>query len=216
MSTFILEGPSFVPNGTIERCIILLHGFGSDGDDLMGLVPPLETALPKVEQGKTAYFSPHGPLEMDFGGRAWFSDANWTLKDRKGIATAKESLWAYMEEHVFPIVKPEDTYVFGFSQGTMTALFAVPRWPKPIAGLIGHSGRMLWDEELANEGNYHKIPTLLLHGTDDDVVAADESVDACARLQALGFDVEYALISDLAHGINAESLAHVVGFLAEK
>ena len=213
----MLTGPSFIFDAqTVQKSIILLHGFGSNGEDLFNLVPELEKALPETHQGQTAYFAPNGSLELDYGGYAWFSDANWTFKDYAGIQQAKTDLWTYMQDHHFPLTPPANTHVLGFSQGAMTALFAAPRWPQPVASIIAHSGRMLWDEELTNEGSYHKIPTLFLHGTEDDVVPADESVKAAEKLQALGFQTKTHLIKNLAHGIGAESLAYITEFLYKK
>ena len=52
-----LNGTRVEPTGTkVEKLIILCHGFGSNGEDLMGLVPHLQQVMPNA-----AYVSPNAP-----------------------------------------------------------------------------------------------------------------------------------------------------------
>lgn len=197
-----------------KRALLLLHGFGSNGDDLLSLVPLIEERLPEEARGQTAYFSPNGFLTLPFGGYAWFSDANWTFRDREGIESAKDKLWQYIEEHIFSLgLTASDLTVLGFSQGAMTSFFSTPRWIEPVRHLIAHSGRLLWEEELEGT-DFHKVPTLILHGTEDDVVPSEEAQNAAHGLQELNFPVTQHLIPNLGHGINEESLKHIVEALS--
>lgn len=72
----------------------------------------------------------------------------------------------------------------------------------------------MWQEEL-DTATCQKPPVLLIHGTEDDVVPADQTVAAATGLQGLGFNAEYHLLPGLAHGINAEALAHIATFIQE-
>jgi len=210
-----LTGPQHVPTKT-AKAVLCLHGFGSNGDDLFGLVAPLEASLPTEKQGQTAYFCPNAPLELDFGGRAWFSDKNWTFRDRKGIAAAQDMIWHYIETEILPLgLTPEDVTILGFSQGAMTALFLAPRLPHKLGGVIAHSGHMFWQEEL-EAITCQKPPILVLHGEDDDVVRPDDGMAAATDLRALGFDVEEHLFPNLGHGIDGRSLATISVWLYQK
>lgn len=201
-----LAGSQIIPAGEVRRAMVLLHGFGSNGADLMGLVAPLEALLPEAERGVTAYFAPDAPLELDFGGRAWFSDNNWTFKDRAGIGAAADAVWAYIEREVLSLgLTAGDVHVFGFSQGAMTALFAAPRWPERVGSVIAHSGRMFWAEELSDD--CQKPPVLVLHGEADDVVAIGGGLAAADELRGLGFEVTVKTFDDLGHGVDGRSLA---------
>lgn len=201
----MLNGPTHIP-ASPTRALLLLHGFGSNGDDLSALIPAIEDELPEDARNKTAYFSPNAPLDLPFGGHAWFSDNNWTFRDREGIETAKNMLWDYLEKNIFPLnLTARDITVFGFSQGAMTALFAAPRWPECVGKIIAHSGRMFWQEELTGSA-YHTPPTLILHGEDDDVVVPKGGAQATQGLQHLGFNVTHKTFPNLAHGINQPSL----------
>lgn len=215
MSTPSLIGPTDIPNST-THAIICLHGFGANGHDFIGLAAPLRAALgcPGL-----AVFCPHGPdpLPADAGAptsaRQWFSDKGWTFRDKPGIDHSRHLLWDYVQAiHTTHHIPLTHIVIFGFSQGGMQALYSVPRWPHAVGGLIGHSTLAMWQEEL-DATTCQKPPTLLLHGYDDDVIPADQSLNAATGLQTLGFPVEHHILPGLNHGLNAQSLAHIVVFL---
>lgn len=210
-----LQGPQDVPAGA-THAVIFLHGFGSDGNDLIALASPLRSALPESLGSRLAVFSPNAPDSTPQGfGRQWFSDKSWTFRDRPGIARSSDALWSYLKTiettHGIPLAH---ITVLGFSQGAMLALFGVPRWPEPVGALIGCSGLAMWQEEL-EAATCQKPPTLLLHGLEDDVVPADQTVAAAQALESLGFPVESHLIPRLGHGINPAALAHIAVFLTQ-
>ena len=72
-----LSGPSRPPlaGGTPRRLVILLHGLGADGNDLIGLAPYWAPLLPDAE-----FLSPNAPFPCDMApyGYQWMSvrDAN--------------------------------------------------------------------------------------------------------------------------------------------
>jgi phospholipase/carboxylesterase len=215
----VLSGPVDVPQGA-EFALVCLHGFGSNGQDLIGLAGPLRAALGKLGE-RLAVFAPDGPSPVPDsfgigGGRQWFSDMNWSFRDKSGIATASKLVEAYVLETVVKTygIASQKTIILGFSQGAMTALYAVPRWELSVGGLISVAGVAMWQEEL-DANTCQKPPVLLVHGIDDDIVAADQTVNAATGLQALGFNAEYHLIPNLAHGINAPALAHVATFIQD-
>ena len=66
-----LSGPSFGPaaGGKPRWLVILLHGYGADGNDLLGLAPHWARRLPETE-----FLSPHAPFPCEAApfGRQWF------------------------------------------------------------------------------------------------------------------------------------------------
>ena len=67
----VLAGPRFGParGGRPKQLVVLLHGWGADGNDLIGLAPALAPVLPDAE-----FLAPDGPFDCDAGfGRQWFS-----------------------------------------------------------------------------------------------------------------------------------------------
>ncbi len=212
----MLEGPSFVPSAA-KRAIVFLHGYGSDGADLISLAPIVEEKLPEKLQQTFGYFSPNALETTVFGmGYQWFSDADWTFKDRQGIAKASRKLREYIKEVVVRKsgIPWENVVILGFSQGCMTSLFAIPRWEEKIAGLIGCSGILMWEDELEDE-KYNKPKTILMHGKQDDVVDPANTPKTAKKLKAMGFDVEHHMVDGLGHGLNEESIDLIVTFIKE-
>ena len=139
----------------------------------------------------------------------------WTFRDREGIQTTGTLLWEYLQTlHTTHAIPYANMALLGFSQGGMQALYSAPRGPHAIGALIAHSACLMWQEEL-NPATCQKPPTLLLHGYEDDMVPADQTVNAATGLEKLGFPVEKHILPGLGHGLNAQSLAYISVFLSE-
>ncbi|MFZ2620235.1 MAG: alpha/beta fold hydrolase [Alphaproteobacteria bacterium] len=215
-STIELQGPALIP-ASPTAAVVLLHGFGSDGDDLIQLAPHLDRALPAHLQRHVAYLAPHGVAPTPFNqGYQWFSDSNWTFLDRAGIGRASDAIEHFVAAQVVnELAVPWDKIIIvGFSQGAMTGLYASPRWQHTLAGLVAHSGVAMWQEEL-DKNTCKKPPVLLIHGQDDDVVVADQSVKAEAGLKNLGFETHLHILDELGHGFDARSIGLTAAFMAE-
>lgn len=196
-----LTGPFLLPqNGEIEQAIIFLHGYGSNGEDLISLAP-------EFEMKKTGYFSPNAPAQNVMGmGYEWFSDNNYTFIDKPGMESTLKLLEDYLADiHTEYGVPYSKMVLTGFSQGTMMSLYAAPRLKEKVAGVIGFSGRLMWQEELVDT-KYHKPPIILIHGEADDVVPVTDTPSAAEKLKALGFDVEFHTIPQLPHGIDGNGI----------
>src|SRR5258708_33521846 len=165
-----LSGPSRPPasGGKPNRLVILLHGLGADGNDLIGLVPYWAPLLPTAE-----FVSPNAPFPCDMApyGYQWFS-----AQDRSpaavlaGVRAAAPLLDAFIDDAVAERgLDDGDLALVGFSQGTMMSLFVGLRRAKPAAGIVGFSGRLLGPELLASELR-SRPPLLLVHGTEDPPV----------------------------------------------
>lgn len=201
----MLRGPEYIPEES-KKAVVLLHGFGSNGEDLFGLAP----YIAKAGLEDVAFFAPNAPTTTPMGmGYQWFSDNGWTFNDRDGIEHAKDLLEAYIHKHICKQlgIGFEDVAIVSFSQGTMTALFAAPRFENKIAGLLALSGRMMWHEELEEladeDDGFHKMPVHLMHGEADEVVEVEESRIAYSELEGLGFEnLTLDIFEDLGHGID--------------
>ena len=80
-----LDGPRFGPanGGAPRHLVVLLHGWGADGNDLIGLAPPMSQLLPDAE-----FLSPHGPEACDANpmGRQWFPLSDMSPRTmRRGV-----------------------------------------------------------------------------------------------------------------------------------
>src|SRR5215472_1628831 len=139
-----LSGPVRKPaaGGAPRQLVILLHGLGADGNDLIGLAPYWAPLLPEAE-----FVSPNAPFPCDMAsyGYQWFS-----AQDRSpaavlaGVRAAAPMLDAFIDEALAERrLSDNDMALVGFSQGTMMSLFVGLRRSHAAAGILGYSGRLL-------------------------------------------------------------------------
>jgi phospholipase/carboxylesterase len=201
-----LSGPSRQPaaGGKPRRLVILLHGLGADGNDLIGLAPYWARLLPTAE-----FLSPNAPFPCDMAphGYQWFSS-----QDRSpeavlgGVRAAAPVLDAFIDESLAERdLTDGDLALVGFSQGTMMSLFVGLRREEPVAGIVGFSGRLLAPELLASE--LRSRPRILLaHGTEDPLVPYSSLAAAETALEAAGVPVETVTCFGIGHSIDEEGL----------
>ena len=210
-----LEGPRQPPkNGERAKALaILLHGYGADGNDLIGLAPVLSSQLPHVE-----FISPHAPFpcEMSPFGRQWFS-----LGDRSadamlgGARMAAQILDDFLNEQLEKSkLTPDRLALIGFSQGTMMSLFVGPRRSEQIAGIVGYSGRLLAEDLLKKEIKTSP-PVTLIHGAADEMVPAEALQHAVKGLEDVGISVTSELRPGLGHSIDEIGLEIAKLFLSD-
>lgn len=212
-----LSGPSHGPDsgGPAKQLVVLLHGWGADGNDLIGLAPELAGALPDA-----LFLSPNGPEPCDANpmGRQWFG-----LMDRSeasmltGARAVAPSIDAFLDAELARLGLGDDALaLIGFSQGTMMALHIALRRARPCAGVIGFSGLLIAPETLAAEVK-SRPPTLLVHGEADPVVPFAALGAAATALEAAGIPVRAQGSPGLGHGIDGTGLglcaAHLRGCL---
>lgn len=202
---FALDGPRLsARNGNPDSLVILLHGLGSDGNDLIGLAPYWAPQLPN-----TAFVSPNAPFPCDMApyGYQWFS-----LLDRSpsrilaGVQAAAPILDAFITQELERHGIDESRLALvGFSQGCMMSLYVAPRRAKPVAQVLGYSGRLIGADLLKTEAR-SKPPVLIVHGTADQVVPFDSLAASEEGLKAAGIPVETLARPGLAHSIDERGL----------
>lgn len=210
-----LEGPA-VPaaSGNADSLVILLHGYGADGNDLIGLSQPLAGVLPN-----TAFVSPNAPEPSAAApmGRQWFPipyiDGSSETAMLEGLGRAKAALDAFIDTQIAETgLSANRVALVGFSQGTMMSLEVGLRREEQLAGIVGFSGRLLRAEALTSEIK-SKPPVLLVHGDADEVVPPQSLDDAKTVLTTHGVSVEAHSRPGLGHGIDNKGLGLAAEFL---
>jgi phospholipase/carboxylesterase len=199
-----IDGPRFGPQagGAPRQLVVLCHGVGSNGDDLIALAPMLAAALPHA-----LFISPHGPEPYDMmsggGGRQWFSLADRRLAPMEaGVRAATKSLDQFLDETLSALKLPPTAYALaGFSQGAMMALFTGLRRPQAPRVILAYSGMLLGPDKLQAE-MANRAPVLLVHGERDEVVPASASKIASEVLGRLNVPTTLVLRPDLGHSID--------------
>ena len=191
---------------------MFLHGYGADGNDLLGLAPHWARALPHTE-----FLSPHAPFPCEAApfGRQWFGfegrDELMILAEARTAAAILESF--IDAELARRGLTEEQLALVGFSQGTMLALHVAPRRARPMAAVVGYSGSLIAPQLLAQEAK-SKPRILLVHGNADPVVPYPALGAAQSALQSQGIPVTAVTRPGLAHAIDEEGLARGGKFLA--
>ena len=210
-----LRGPERGPvsGGRAQAAVVLLHGLGADGEDLIGLADSWAGALPECR-----FLSPHAPERCDMApmGRQWFS-----VRDRSeaalraGVERAAAALDAFIDGALATDRLGDDRLVLvGFSQGTMMALHVALRRRRAPAGVLGYSGRLIGAAQLADEA-VARPPAMLIHGDADDMVPIAALHEAIAALGAAGVSAQWHVSSGVGHGIAPDGLAIGARFLRD-
>ena len=201
-------------SGVDSSLVIFLHGYGANGNDLLGLADQLSEHLPD-----TVFLAPDAPetCSVNPGGFQWFPipwiDGSTEEESERGLLRATEDLQMFIKQSMEEEGLSEaETILIGFSQGTMMALHVGPRMVDSILGIIGFSGRILNPESLLEDCK-SKPPTLLIHGDQDDVVPFSSLSTAESTLQECGFEVETHVMEGTGHGISPDGLLACLNFI---
>jgi phospholipase/carboxylesterase len=211
----MIDGPRVAPIAAVAptSLVILLHGYGSNGDDLISLAPYWRDALPA-----TAFVAPNAPEPCPGapGGFQWWALASADRGGRaSGVARAAPVLDAFIDAELarYGLTEAQLALV-GFSQGTMMALHVGPRRPRTLAGIVGYSG-MLADEASLGDLPTPRPPILLIHGDADPMIPIAAFHQAKAALARDGFAVESHISPGLGHSIDLPGLQLGGRFLAD-
>ncbi len=203
-----LDGPRFGPaqteDGRPQDLVVLLHGLGADGNDLISLAPLFAQVLPGA-----AFVAPNAPFPCDMApvGRQWFSFQNREPEAvLGGVRAAAPHLGAFIDTELERAgLGDERLALIGFSQGTMMALHVALRRARACAAVIGYSGALVGPELLAGEIE-SRPPVLLVHGDADEVVPFSSMAAAQQALQENGLLVHGEVRPGLGHGIDETGL----------
>ena len=215
-----LDGPRLEPrSGPARRLVVLLHGYGADGNDLIDIGRAWQGLLPD-----TAFVSPHAPEPCGQApaGRQWFPLTFRTPNERwDGVNRAGPRLQRFLDaELARRKLMPSALALVGFSQGTMMALHVGLRRAVPPAAIVGYSGIFVLPDDAEPAAVAGEIiarpPVLLVHGTQDDLIPAQALFQSAQALAALEVPVEWHLSQGVGHGIDQEGLRHGGSFLARR
>jgi len=197
-----------------QPLLVMLHGYGSNEEDLIGLAPYLD--------GRCRVVSVRAPLALPQGGFAWFPIEYTPVGlaiDRQEALGAARAVAGLVRDLVDRYgAEPEATLLLGFSQGAGIALAAALGDPDLVAGVASLSGLVLRDT-IPPSGEARKalagLPVLMTHGVGDPLIPikrARASHDLVAQLPVDLTWREY----DMGHEISGACLEHLAVWVAQR
>lgn len=211
----LLEHNFKAPNTTTKksRTIIMLHGYGSDENDLFSFA----TELPDTY----TIISLKAPIAMQPYGNAWYDifwDSNGKSIDTKQAKKSLEMVVQCIDEAIekYQLNKDEIT-LLGFSQGTILSLALALNYPKKIKNVIGLSGYI--DESLLKEGfennDFSTLNIYSSHGSVDQVIPVDWARKAKLFLENLAINCDYSEFP-VGHGVAPQNFYELKSWLEKQ
>ena len=202
-------GPYLKPrSGVAKSAVLILHGYGADGANLMGLGQAWSRHMPD-----TAFVAPNAFERCDLGIGYQWSPYRAVESGREALQTAykhfegSQTKWDQLIDSIKAEFALEDHQIIlvGFSQGAMVSLFQSVYGENKFAGVVAYSGGFFQDKTRTSR---HKPPMLICHGRQDHVVPVTWSEEGYKDLQSLGCEVDLNIYEGVGHEINEE------GFMA--
>lgn len=190
--------------------LLLLHGIGSNEDDLFSLAPYLD--------GRFLVASARAPLVMGPGSFGWFNiefTPQGFVADLGQAEQSRSLLLKFIDELVETYEADRDCVILmGFSQGAMMSLSAALTQPDRVRGIVAMSGRLPSQvlAQAASPEALQGMPVFVSHGIYDPVLPIDGGRDCREKLEALPVVLTYREYP-MGHEVSLESLRDVAAWL---
>ena len=212
--TFCLKSKIIKPEKEIKNAVILLHGYGGDGNDISMLSLNWKRHLPN-----TIFICPNGheTCEINPSGYQWFDltkdDPNYILKETK---KAEEILKKFINE-----IKEEynltnsNICLSGFSQGCMMSLNVGLTSEDKFSSIVGFSGKIIDQSDLKKRIK-NLTDVFLIHGELDDIVSPTFLLEAKDFLIREKINVESHMVKNCGHHIPIEASSLALNYILKK
>lgn len=194
--------------------IIMLHGFGSDENDLFSFASELPD--------KYAIISLKGPIRMQPYGNAWyniyFDNSQGKFSDDEQAIQSRELVLKCIDEIIeeYKIDKNNIT-LLGFSQGTILSFAVALSYPEKVKNVIGLSGYI--NQEILKKGyennDFKKLKVYSSHGSVDQVIPVQWARKTKPFLEALNIDYTYSEFP-VGHGVAPQNFLELKAWLAKQ
>ena len=208
LSTTIIKPEKDIP---INNAIILLHGYGGDGKDISMLTLNWKRFLPN-----TIFLCPNGheKCEINPTGYQWF---DLTKEDPKYILEQSKKAELKLQQFIQEVkekynLKDDQICLSGFSQGCMMSINLGLTNSKDYNCIVGFSGKIIDQEDLAHRKN-SSTKMLLIHGDKDTVVSPTFLLEAKDFLIRNNVEIETKIINNCEHHIPIEASSAALHYI---
>ena len=210
--TFCLNAKIIKPEDkNINNAVILLHGYGGDGNDIAPVTINWKRFLPN-----TIFICPDGPETCSINptGYQWF-DLN--SEDEEYITKKASEAEKILKEFIVEIKNEfnllnSNICLSGFSQGCMMSINVGLSNKEKFAGIIGFSGKIINRNELSNR-ILSRPSTLLIHGDQDEIVPPVNLLEAKDFFERNKIDITTKMLKGCGHNIPVEASSLGLTFL---
>lgn len=207
---YIVRQPS-MEDGARTPLLMLLHGYGSNEQDLMGLAPSLDP--------RCLIVSIRAPHALDFGGYGWFpieiTEKGIVLHFAEALVACEnvsKLADSLAEKHS---TDPACTILLGFSQGASISVAVALKEPEKFTAVAALSGRCVPEMIPANTDRVKGLPILMTHGEFDQIIPIAQGREGHELMQHLPVDLTYAEYP-MGHEINQPCLEDVQRWLTAR
>ena len=199
-------------NGSeIKNAVILLHGYGGDGNDISLMTFNWKRFLPN-----TIFLCPNGheKCEINPSGFQWFDltkeDPDYILKES---LKAEDIIKNYIDE-VKSIYNLDNSKICisGFSQGCMMSINIGLTSDERFNCVVGFAGKIINKENLL-ERIKSKTKMLLMHGDLDTIVPSNHLLEAKDYLLRQKVDIQIKMIKNCEHHIPIEASSLALNYI---
>ena len=214
--TFCLDASIIKPekDKEIKNAIILLHGYGGDGNDISMLSLNWKRHLPNTIFG---FPNGHERCVINPSGYQWFDLSN---DDPEYILEQSIKAENKIDQFLGEIKKEfnlnnKRICLSGFSQGSMMSINLGLTSDEEYNCIVGFSGKIINQENLKSRKKV-STSTLLIHGDSDQVVSPNYLLEAKDFFMRNNIDVETHLIKDCDHHIPIEASSIALRYILKK
>jgi len=202
MTLSAVFSPDWQAHAAPTTAVLLLHGYGSNENDLPGIAPYLGVKAP--------WASVRAPLSMAYGGASWFPLEGTDWLDPGPIEDATTILWQWIDANIAPETR---LIPVGFSQGGMMASQLLRTRPERIADTVILSGFVLAAEQPADATLAAERPAVFWGRGTADVVVPQPLVAAAQAWLPAHTTLTEKVYAGLAHSVHDQELADVKAHL---
>jgi len=189
--------------------LVLLHGRGSDENDLLGLTPYLDPRFQVV--------SIRAPRKFSYGGYTWYDLFEIGKPNVDHLVESHQLLLETIDsiQRELP-VDPDRTFLLGFSMGAMMSFAVALTHPERIRGVVAHSGYVPEGTPLPYRWkDLGQTEFFVAHGTEDPIVPVEMGRRSEELLRSAGASFTYQEYP-IPHTISDESLSDLAEWLRQR
>jgi len=210
LSLFHMVREPLQKTGDASPLLLLLHGYGSNEQDLIQLAPELDDRFLVI--------SPRAPEILGPGMFGWFPiefREDGISVDPQLATLAQQKLLGFFDEllKTYPIDRSK-VFIMGFSQGAVMTYLSAFSNPEQVTGIVAMSGQIPPDDffQKIDIKKLTNFPVFTVHGLYDDVLPIEKGRESHKKLEGLPVHFTYKEYP-MAHQVSVESLNDIDAWL---